>query len=85
MRNERSGKTSTESKREWNKRNYDKLYVCVPIGAREEIHAAAELHGMSTAAYIRHLILADNPAAELPTLRGGGEPKNGLTPRKTCN
>lgn len=64
--------TSTESKREWNKANYDRLYVMVPKGARDEIHAVAAAHGMSTAAYIRHLIIADNRPDDLPTLVGGG-------------
>lgn len=63
--------TSTASKREWNKRNYDSLHIKVPKGARVEIHAAARAHGMSMAEYIRHLILADNPE-ECPILGGGG-------------
>lgn len=72
-----SGKTSTRSKRRYNNKHYDKLYIAVPIGARDEIHAAAAAHGMSTAAYIRHLVLADNPAESCPVLRGGGLCKRG--------
>ena len=72
MRNRKSGATSTKAKREWNKRNYEKLYIALPIGARDEIHAAAERHGMSTAAYIRHLVIADNNGVYMPNLGGGG-------------
>lgn len=71
MRNTRSGKTSTDAKREWCKRSYDRVYIMVPKGAREEIHAAARRHGMSMASYIRHLIIADNPPEDLPQLGGG--------------
>lgn len=67
-----SGKTSTRAKRRYNERHYEKLYVAVPIGARDEIHAAAAAHGLSTAAYIRHLVLADNPDRAFPVLGGGG-------------
>ena len=66
--------TATEVKRRWNAIHYDKLYIDVPAGAREEIHAAAKLRGMSTAAYIRHLVIMDtakNPEIA-PILRGGG-------------
>lgn len=70
--------TSTKAKREWNKRNYDRVQIMVPKGSREEIHAAAALHGMSLAEYIRHLILTDNPG-RCPKLGGGGVYRQILT------
>ena len=66
--------TSPEVKNRWNARHYDRMQLVVPIGAKAEIQAIAEKRGMSTAAYIRSLIIADN--AENPEntyiLRGGG-------------
>lgn len=69
--------TSTEVKARWNKKHYDSITFAVPKGAGDEITAIAKQNGMSRAAYIRHLILADNPeTAEkgdiLPILRTGG-------------
>lgn len=71
MSEKRRTHTSTKVKREWNKKHYDKLYISVPAGARDEIHRAAAAHGMSTAAYIQHLVIADNPDST-PILGGGG-------------
>lgn len=66
--------TSCEVKDRWNRQHYDAITFRVPIGAAEEVRAAAELHGMSVAAYIRHLIIADNAENPeiTPFLRGGG-------------
>lgn len=68
--------TSSEVKNRWNKKHYDVVQFHVPKGANEEIQRIAETHGMSKAAYIRHLILADNPETaengdKLPILRTG--------------
>lgn len=66
--------TSAEVKNRWNAAHYDRVVITVPIGARDEIQAAAKRHGMSVAAYIRMLVIHDN--AENPEntriLRGGG-------------
>lgn len=66
--------TSPEVKDRWNKRHYEQVVIRVPIGARDEVQRIARANGMSVAAYIRHLIIADN--AEKPEttslLRGGG-------------
>lgn len=69
--------TSTAVKNRWNKKHYDTVRFHVPKGALEEVHKAAEVHGLSMAAYIRHLILADNPTTAengdiMPILRTGG-------------
>ena len=66
--------TSCEVKDRWNAAHYDKITFRVPIGAAEEVRRVAELHGMSVAAYLRHLIIADNAENPeiTPFLRGGG-------------
>lgn len=69
--------TSTEVKARWNQAHYDSITFAVPKGAGDEITAVAKAKGMSRAAYIRHLILADNPeTAEngdmMPIFRTGG-------------
>lgn len=66
--------TSAEVKNRWNAAHYDRVVITVPIGARDEIKAAAAAHGLSVAAYIRMLVIRDT--AENPEntrfLRGGG-------------
>lgn len=66
--------TSAEVKNRWNAAHYDRIVITVPIGARDEIKAAAAAHGLSVAAYIRMLVIHDT--AENPEntrfLRGGG-------------
>jgi hypothetical protein len=69
--------TSTAVKNRWNQKHYDVVRFHVPKGALEEIHKIAERHGMSIAAYMRHLIIADNPETQengdiMPILRTGG-------------
>lgn len=69
--------TSYEVKNRWNRKHYDMVQVLVTIGAKDEIKAIAESRGMSVSAYIRHLIVKDNPIEPekpdiLPILRGGG-------------
>ena len=66
--------TSAEVKNRWNSEHYDRIVITVPIGARDEIKAAAAAHGMSVAAYVRYLIIHDmreNPDSTR-FLRGGG-------------
>lgn len=66
--------TSPEVKDRWNREHYDHIGFRAPKGSAEELRAIAAARGMSVAAYIRHLIIADN--AEKPEtthfLRGGG-------------
>lgn len=69
--------TSWEVKNRWNRKHYENVNVLVTIGAKDEIKAIAESRGMSVSAYIRHLIIKDNPLEPekpdiLPILRGGG-------------
>ena len=75
--------TSAEVKNRWNAAHYDRVVITVPIGARDEIKAAAAAHGLSVAAYIRMLVIRDT--AENPEntrfLRGGG---GSLMPGKRC-
>lgn len=66
--------TSAEVKNRWNAEHYDRIVITVPIGARDEIKAAAAQHGMSVAAYVRYLVIHDmreNPESTR-FLRGGG-------------
>lgn len=72
MKAKRKTHTSTAVKRRWNEAHYDRIHISVPIGAKDEIHAIAAAHGMSTAAYIKHLIIADNSPENCPILSGGG-------------
>lgn len=69
--------TSTEVKTRWNSAHYDNVNFAVPKGARAELAKVAAAHGMSISAYMRHLIIKDNPLEPekpdiLPILRGGG-------------
>ena len=64
-----ASKTTTAQKNAWNSKHYDKVYFCVPIGAREEIAAAAADKGMSMASYIRSLIIAAD-GKKCPSLAG---------------
>ena len=64
--------TSPEVKNRWNAAHYDRMEVNVPQGARDEIKAAATAHGQSVSAYIRSLIIRDNPEELTKCLRGGG-------------
>lgn len=66
--------TSPEVKDRWNRNHYDQIGFRVPIGGADEIRAAAAARGMSVAAYIRHLVIADNRENPENTrfLRGGG-------------
>lgn len=71
--------TSPEVKNRWNAQHYDIMRFHAPKGSADEVRAIAAARGMSVAAYIRHLIIADN--AENPEtthfLRGGGSQMTG--------
>ena len=66
--------TSSEVKDRWNRKHYESILFRVPIGGAEELREIAKKHGMSVAAYLRHLVISDN--AENPEsthfLTGGG-------------
>lgn len=66
--------TSCEVKDRWNRAHYDRIDFRAPKGSADEVKAIAEKRGMSVAAYMRHLIIADNSENPDSTrfLRGGG-------------
>ena len=66
--------TAPEVKNRWNAKHYDRLAIVIPLGARDEISAAATRRGMSTSAYIRNLIIRDmrENGEESPNLTGWG-------------
>ena len=65
--------TSPEVKDRWNRAHYDAVTFRTPKGGREAIQAAAAARGMSVAAYLRHLVLADNAEnADIWEKLGGG-------------
>ena len=66
--------TSCEVKDRWNREHYDKVTFRTPTGGAEELRKIAESRGMSVAAYLRHLVIADNAQNPESTcfLRGGG-------------
>ena len=41
------GKTSTASKRKYNEKAYERIYVTVPMGSKEKIENAAKAKGIS--------------------------------------
>lgn len=69
------GKTSCQVKDRYNRNHYDQILIRTGNGGRAAIQAIAEAHGMSVAAYIRHLVIKDANAAglhEAAALIGGG-------------
>ena len=55
------GKTSTESKRKYNKANYAYIYITVPKELKEQIKQQAIDRGFNSLnAYIRQLITEDS-------------------------
>lgn len=54
--------TSTAVKRRYNEKAYDRIYMVVPKGKKEEWTKAAEEAGMSLASYIRETV--ENRIAE---------------------
>ena len=67
--------TSCEVKDRWNAAHYDKITFRTGKGGKEAIAAMAELRGMSVAAYIRHLVIADANTTgnnDISAILGGG-------------
>ena len=50
------GKTSTNSKRKYNEKAYDRISVTVPKGKKEEYRALAETKGLSLNGLINKLL-----------------------------
>lgn len=53
------GKTSSAAKRRYNDKAYDRLFITVAKGEKEEIKARADKNGESVNAYINRLIEFD--------------------------
>ena len=51
------GKTSTNSKRKYNEKAYDRISVTVPKGKKEEYRALAETKGLSLNGLINKLLV----------------------------
>lgn len=69
--------TAPEVKDAWNREHYDQLLIRVRKGSREAVQQLAAERGMSTAEYIRHLIITDAQKRGnvdiSATLGGGGK------------
>lgn len=61
-----SGKTSTDSKRKYNEKAYDRLAITVPKGQKVNIEQAANECGESVNLYVQRAILARMGRAEWP-------------------
>lgn len=57
------GKTSSAAKRRYNDKAYDRIFVTVPKGDKEEIKARAERNGESVNAYINRLLDQDKKSS----------------------
>lgn len=73
----RTSKTVTkpEVKDRYNRKHYDQIAFRAGKGSAEAIRMMADLRGLSVAAYLRHLIIADCESAgkaELSAILGGG-------------
>lgn len=67
--------TSCEVKDRWNRNHYDSILIRTGKGGREAIQAMADFHGLSVAAYVRHLIIADAEShgkGGISAILGGG-------------
>lgn len=70
--------TSSRVKDRWNARHYDDVHFRTGTGGREAIALIAKYKGLSVAEYLRHLIIADVEAMEMPekpdisAILGGG-------------
>ena len=67
--------TSCEVKDRWNRSHYDSILIRTGKGGREAIQAMADFHGLSVAAYVRHLIIADAEShgkGGISAILGGG-------------
>lgn len=69
--------TSTQVKARYNRKHYDVISIRAGRGSRAAVRSLAELRGLSMAAYIRALLIADANAADRPelaaTLGGSGD------------
>lgn len=57
------GKTSSAAKRRYNDKAYDRLFITVPKGEKEEIKARADKSGESVNAYINRLLDQDKQSS----------------------
>lgn len=67
--------TSCEVKDRWNRNHYDSILIRTGKGGRAAIQAMADYHGLSVAAYVRHLIIADaetHGKGGISAILGGG-------------
>lgn len=67
--------TSCEVKDRWNREHYDQIQFRTGNGGREAIQTMAAMHGLSVAAYIRHLVIEDAKATgngDISAILGGG-------------
>ena len=67
--------TSSEVKARYNRKTYDQITFRAGKGSAAAIKMMADHHGMSVAAYIRHLIIKDCDSAgkpEISAILGGG-------------
>lgn len=66
--------TRTQQKAKYNAKNYEQVKIYVARGGRTALQQIADARGMSMAAYIRHLIIADGAdvCPDVSTLLGGG-------------
>lgn len=45
-------KAQKQATRKWNEKNYDRIYLAVPKGMKQQIEAVAKSQGLSIRAYI---------------------------------
>lgn len=67
--------TSPEVKDRYNRKHYDQVQLRVAKGGRDKLQQLALSEGLSTAAYIRHLIIADAKSrgfGDISAVIGGG-------------
>ena len=64
-----SGKTSTDSKRKYNEKAYDRLSITVPKGQLLTIKQAAEAEGLSVNAFTQKALLHEMKIEEWPSVK----------------
>lgn len=67
--------TSSQVKARYNRKAYDQISFRAGKGSLQAVHDMAELRGLSVAAYIKHLIIADAESAgkgDISRILGGG-------------
>ena len=57
------GKTSSAAKRRYNDKTYDRIFITVAKGDKEEIKARAERNGESVNSYINRLLDQDKKSS----------------------